>query len=164
MTRFCVFAAMCILKPMRRSFPQVTPIAIADDACFVMEVPDAAACTTLAAALRYYGELMDACHQKTNFNKLVILQRDAMPNEAVAEFALRDVAARLDDFPACPDTGERSRVERGAIKFNGVGIGFVDEARAAVSMQQVEALVERRRILQRFIPTLRCTSKPASEW
>ena len=97
---------------------------------------------------------MHDCHQKTNFNKLVILQDDVMQHEDAAEFALRDVAARLDDFPACPDTGGRSRVERGAIKFNGVGIGFVDVARAAISMQQVEALVERRRILQRFIPTL----------
>ena len=154
MTRFCVFAAIYILKPMRRRFPQVTPIAIADDACFVMEVPDTAARATLAAALRYYGELMHDCHQKTNFNKLVILQHDVMPHEDAAEITLRDVAARLDDFPACPDTGGRSRVERGAIKFNGVGIGFVDVARAAISMQQVEALVERRRILQRFIPTL----------
>ena len=99
MTRFCVFAAIYILKPMRQRFPQVTPIAIADDACFVMDVPDARARAVLAAALRYYGELMHACHQKTNFNKLVILQHGAMLHEDVDAFARRDVAARLDDFP-----------------------------------------------------------------
>ena len=38
MTRFCVFAAMRVLKPIRDRFPEVTPISIADDATFAIYV------------------------------------------------------------------------------------------------------------------------------
>ncbi|MGY9050397.1 MAG: hypothetical protein ACKVKF_26110, partial [Rhodobacterales bacterium] len=149
MTRFCVFAAMRVLKPIRDRFPEVTPISIADDATFAMYVPDQAALHRFAEAMRYYGELMDACGQKTNWDKFVILQ-----HPSAIEFPQCDIAEHLDLFPADAATCERPRVTRGAIKFNGVGVGFQPAARAEITMEAVEAVVARRRVMQQFIPAL----------
>ena len=96
-----------------------------------------------ARLLQRYDEHMSGVGQVNNFRKFKLLQDQsyAQPGttEAEREKNKLDVAKWIELFPQDAHTGERPTVVRGAVKFNGVGVGPQREERVEVAHEAVRA-------------------------
>ena len=64
------------------------------------------------------------------------------------------MAKWIELFPQDAHTGERPTVVRGAVKFNGVGVGPMREERVKVAHEAVKALCDRQKVLQAIVPNI----------
>ena len=128
MVCFCIAVCFLVLKPLKEEFSEIAPKCIADDAHVPTVIREVPHIERLARWCHRYVTLsIRELHLSANARKFKILQSRRWVNTEL------DVARYIKLFPSQMHEGVRKypTVVRGALKVNGVGVGFDAEARGS---------------------------------
>ena len=145
MLQFCLAVCMLVLKPLKEKYPELYPKAIADDTHLPAVIHATEDIARLAEWCHLYVELSKSeLNLSANPRKFKLLQHSKWEGTEL------DIAQHLHLFPAQMHEGElkRPKVTRGALKVNGVAIGFDKEARVEIIHAQVRAHELKLKILE----------------
>jgi hypothetical protein len=151
MLQFCLAVCMHVFKPLKEQYPEFYPKAIADDTHLPAVIRNPEDIKRLAAWCHKYVELSKAeLNLSANPRKFKILQHRKWIGTEL------DIAKHLELFPAQMHEGvlKRPTLTRGALKVNGVAIGYDKEARAEVIHAQVRAHELKLKTLEALRPSL----------
>ena len=148
MVDFCVAVAIKVLKVLKREFPKVAPLGIADDVHAQVIPKDVHDLLDLAAWACKYDELMIAIGQQQSWHKMQLLQ------SAEAIDTDLDIAKFVHLFPTDPATGKGPTIVRTCIDVNGIAMGPDRAARGAAAEAKVQIVEDRAKIMVHYAPSI----------
>ena len=148
---FCIAVCFLVLKPLKEEFSEIEPKCIADDAHVPIVIREVPHIKRLARWCHRYVTLsIRELHLSANARKFKILQSQRWVNTEL------DVARYIKLFPSQMHEGVRKypTVVRGALKVNGVGVGFDATARTDIAMDKVLAHEVKLKVLEKLTSAL----------
>ena len=153
MLLFCIAVCMLVFKPLKEKpkFSKFYPKAIADDTHLPAEIKTVEDVELLAEWCHEYVDLSkSALNLGANPRKFKMLQHEKWTGTDL------DLAKHLHLFPSQQHEGKLKRptIVHGALKVNGVAVGYQKEARVKIIEEQVKANEQKLKMLEHLLPAL----------